>query len=49
MVKLARHLGVAGVISPHEQFGILVAALVAQRLGLPGPDPEAILVAQHKY
>ena len=49
MVKLGRHLGVAGVISPHEQFGILVAALVAQRLGLPGPDPEAILVAQHKY
>jgi hypothetical protein len=40
---------VAAVISPHEQFGTLVAALVAQRLGLPGPDPLAILIAQHKY
>jgi len=49
MVRLARHRGVAGVISPHEQFGTLIAAEVAQRLGLPGADPRAILTAQHKY
>jgi len=49
MVRLARREGVAGVISPHEQFGTLIAAEVAQRLGLPGPHPRAILTAQHKY
>jgi len=36
LVRLARREGVAGVISPHEQFGTLIAAEVAQRLGLPG-------------
>ena len=49
MVRLARRLGVAGVISAHEQFGTLIAAEVAKRLGLPGSDPRAILRAQHKY
>ena len=49
LVRLARREGVAGVISPHEQFGTLIAAEVAQRLGLPGPDPRAVLTAQHKY
>jgi hypothetical protein len=49
MVRLARREGVAGVISPHEQFGTLIAAEVAYRLGLPGPSPRAILTAQHKY
>lgn len=37
------------VFSSNEQFGALAAALVAQRLGLPGADPEALLRAQHKY
>jgi hypothetical protein len=36
------------VVSHHEQFGALAAALVAERLGLPGAAPEAILAAQHK-
>ena len=49
MVRVARREGVAGVISPHEQFGTLIAAELAQRLGLPGPDPRSILRAQHKY
>lgn len=49
MVRLARRRGVAGVISPHEQFGAPIAAEVARRLGLPGPDPRAVLRAQHKY
>ncbi len=47
--RFARRRGVAGVISPHEQFGTLIAAVLARRLGLPGPDPRAILTAQHKY
>jgi hypothetical protein len=38
----------AGVLSNHEQFGALAAALVAERLGLPGNPPEAVLACQHK-
>lgn len=38
----------AGVVSHHEQFGALAAALVAERLGLPGAPPAAIVAAQHK-
>jgi hypothetical protein len=37
-----------GVVSNNEQFGALLAAVVAQRLGLPGNDPAAIVRAQHK-
>lgn len=36
------------VVSNNEQFGSLLAALVAERLGLPGTDPPAIVRAQHK-
>jgi biotin carboxylase len=36
------------VLSHHEQFGALAAALVAEQLGLPGAAPESILAAQHK-
>jgi hypothetical protein len=39
---------VDGVWSNDDGFGCLVAALVAQRLGLPGHDPRAIVRAQHK-
>jgi hypothetical protein len=48
-VAWARRNAVAAVISPNEQFGVLIAAVIARRLGLPGPDPEAVLIAQHKY
>lgn len=40
--------GWSGVVSHHEQFGALAAALVAESLKLPGSPPEAILAAQHK-
>ena len=43
-----RNLGWRGVISHHEQFGALAAALVAEELGLPGATPESVLAAQHK-
>jgi biotin carboxylase len=46
--KYAR-LPLHGVTSSNEQFGALAAALLAQRLGLPGADPKAIIAAQHKY
>jgi biotin carboxylase len=38
-----------GVFSSNEQFGTLAAALIAQRLDLPGQKPESILGTQHKY
>jgi biotin carboxylase len=37
-----------GVLSHHEQFGALAAALVAERAGLAGPSPLAIAACQHK-
>jgi hypothetical protein len=43
-----RRAGWVGVVSHHEQFGALAAALVAERLKLPGAKPEAIVAAQHK-
>lgn len=43
-----RRLGWRAVLSHHEQFGALAAALVAERLKLPGTPPESILAAQHK-
>lgn len=38
-----------GVVSNHEHFGTLIAAVLAQRLGLPGTDPAVVIAAQHKY
>ena len=40
--------GWSGVVSHHEQFGALAAALVAERLGLPGTPVNAVLACQHK-
>ena len=46
--RRARRRGWLGVLSHHEQFGALAAALVAEAAGLPGPRPAAILACQHK-
>jgi biotin carboxylase len=46
--RVGRQRGWLGVVSHHEQFGALAAALVAEELGLPGTAPEAVLAAQHK-
>ena len=46
--RRGRQRGWAGVVSHHEQFGALAAALVAERLGLPGTPVNAILACQHK-
>lgn len=43
-----RRGGLQAVVSHEEQFGALCSALVAERLGLPGTRPEAILRLQHK-
>jgi hypothetical protein len=47
-VRRGRARGWRGVLSHHEQFGALAAALVAEQLGLPGARPESIIAAQHK-
>lgn len=43
------HLGIQGVLASDDYPGSIVAAAVAQRLGLPGPDPAAVLRCHHKY
>ncbi len=49
LVRRYRHANLAGVMSTNEQYGALIAAAVARRLGLPGTDPAAVIRAQHKY
>lgn len=44
----ARVCGARGVISNHEQFGALSAALLAEKMGWPGTSVEAVLACQHK-
>ncbi len=46
--RRARQRGWTGVVSHHEQFGALAAALVAEQAGLPGTTPEAVIACQHK-
>ena len=40
---------VDGVFSNNEYFGAPIAAIVAERLGLPGTPPAVLIEAQHKY
>ena len=40
---------VDGVFSNNEYFGAPIAAIVAERLGLPGTPPAVVIRAQHKY
>lgn len=40
--------GWRAVVSHHEQFGALAAALLAERMGWPGTPVEAVLACQHK-
>jgi hypothetical protein len=44
----ARLTGAKAVVSNHEQFGALAAALLAERMGWPGTPVEAVLACQHK-
>ncbi len=49
--KLARRAPKAGwqaVVSNHEQFGALAAAMLAERMGWPGTPVSAVLACQHK-
>ncbi len=49
LVARFRHERIDGVFSNNEYFGALIAAVVAEKLGLPGNDPRAVLAAQHKF
>ncbi|MBK6295211.1 MAG: ATP-grasp domain-containing protein [Rhodoferax sp.] len=44
----ARRAGWQAVVSNHEQFGALAAALLAERMGWPGTPVAAVLACQHK-
>ena len=44
----ARIQGASGVVSNHEQFGALCAALLAEKMRWPGTPVEAVLAMQHK-
>ena len=44
----AKWRGAGAVVSNHEQFGALTAALLAERMGWPGTSVEAVLACQHK-
>jgi biotin carboxylase len=40
---------IAAVVSTDDYPGAALAAVLAKDLGLPGPDPKASLICQHKY
>ena len=41
--RRAKRLGLKAVVSNHEQFGALAAALLAERMGWPGTPVQAVL------
>lgn len=49
IVARFRNERIDGVFSNNEYFGALIAAVVAEKLGLPGSDPRVVLTAQHKF
>jgi len=48
LARQAPRRGWSAVVSHHEQFGALAAALLAERMGWPGTPVEAVLACQHK-
>ncbi len=49
LLRRYRQRRIVAVISAHEQFGALAAAMASERLELPGSPIAAILKAQNKY
>jgi biotin carboxylase len=49
LVEKYHAIGIDGVVSNNEHFGALIAAVLADRLGLPGTQPRAVALAQHKF
>ncbi len=48
LARQATRRGWTAVVSNHEQFGALAAALLAERMGWPGTSVNAVLACQHK-
>ncbi len=48
LARQAQRPGWTAVVSNHEQFGALAAALLAERMGWPGTSVVAVLACQHK-
>ena len=48
LARQAPRRGWTAVVSNHEQFGALAAALLAERMGWPGTPVNAVLTCQHK-
>ncbi|MBL8383915.1 MAG: ATP-grasp domain-containing protein [Burkholderiales bacterium] len=48
LAAAAPRRGWKAVVSNHEQFGALAAAMLAERAGWPGTPVEAVLACQHK-
>jgi biotin carboxylase len=48
LARRAKAQGWHAVLSNHEQFGALAAALLAEKMGWPGTPVEAVLACQHK-
>jgi biotin carboxylase len=48
-IKKHEHANLSGVSSAVGYPGMSVVAVVAERLGLPGPKPDAIMLCEHKY
>jgi hypothetical protein len=48
LARQAARRGWTAVVSHHEQFGALAAALLAERMGWPGTPVAAVLACQHK-
>ena len=49
LARKAARRGWQAVVSNHEQFGALAAALLAERMGWPGTPVDAVLACQHKH
>ena len=48
LARRAKSRGWQAVVSHHEQFGALAAAMLAERMGWPGTPVNAVLACQHK-
>jgi hypothetical protein len=49
LAKKYRRIGIDAVVTSEEQFGPIVASLLARELGLPHNPIGAVLTSQHKY
>jgi hypothetical protein len=49
ILSIVANKNIHAVISTDDYPGSALAAAIAKHLGLPGPDPAASLICQHKY